>query len=157
MTYQSPNAAIIAWRNSSIGSAGSASSAGSTVPVASTCSGVSATSTSGVSTGSAAGAAVSDSADTPKGVFSWSFDGDSLTVTASCRCGAGVTLAGRSERPGLAEDLENGLGEGDVEHAGDQHHHRDEEDDDRRVGDQLAPRRPDDLAQLGDHLPEEEA
>ena len=30
-------------------------------------------------------------------------------------------------------------------------------DDDRRVGDQLAPRRPDDLAELGHHLAEEEA
>src|SRR5688500_5249726 len=62
---------------------------------------------------------------------------------------------GVQARDGSAEDGEHALGEEQVEAGHQRDHERHEDDDDGRVGDQLAPARPDDLAQLGDDLAQE--
>src|SRR4051812_38780313 len=74
------------------------------------------------------------------------------SVTGSLSCRFVVQSQGWS-----AEDGEHALGEGDVEAGHEGHHDRDEDDDHRGVGDQFLAAGPDDLAQLGDDLPQEPA
>src|ERR1700722_2465380 len=57
----------------------------------------------------------------------------------------------------LAEHLEHQLGEPVVQARDDDHHEEHEHQAHHRVGDELLAGRPDHLAELGDHLPEEQS
>src|SRR5579859_1623802 len=63
----------------------------------------------------------------------------------------------RRPRNRLAEHLEHQLGEPVVQARDDDHHEEHEDQAHHRVGDELLAGRPDHLAELGDHLPEEQS
>src|SRR4051812_25728737 len=80
-----------------------------------------------------------------------------LSVSKGSRGSVTCSLSSRMavQAGGSAEDGEDALGEGQVEAGDERDHDGDEDDHHGGVGDQLLAARPDDLAQLGDDLPEE--
>src|SRR5580658_10528634 len=94
----------------------------------------------------------------PHAVTTWRDHDAALGGRGRRLAAAGCAGAGTAPvRPGnrLAEHPEHQLGEPVVQARNDDHHEEHEDQAHHRVGDKLLAGRPDDLAKLGDHLPEE--